>query len=151
MRPPKDQATAAFVGRLEKEIRAAVEAGPPPGMSKRQWERVQIAAKKQLAILDDHPDVFKDQGAKEVRPARRARPASPRSLPLQHALRVARACALGCARPLAGLPADRSPRGARSSRSVWSASSLRRCCDPRSARSVASSRRALTCRRTKRA
>ena len=74
MRPPKDQATAAFVGRLEKEIRAAIEAGPPPGMSKRQWERVQVAAKKQLAILDDHPDVFKDQGAKEVRVPRPRHP-----------------------------------------------------------------------------
>ena len=50
---------AQAAGRLEAEIRAAVEMGPPPGMSKRQWERVQIAARKQLAALDDHPDVFK--------------------------------------------------------------------------------------------
>ena len=58
---------AATAGRLEAEIRTAIGMGPPPGMSKRQWERVQAAAKKQLAALDDHPDVFKDQGQKEVR------------------------------------------------------------------------------------
>ena len=77
---------AAMAGRLESEIRAAIAMGPPPGMSKRQWERVQAAAKKQLAALDDHPDVFKDQGQKEVR-------ASPLAIAMQstsprHALRA---------------------------------------------------------------
>ena len=53
---------AAMAGRLESEIRAAIAMGPPPGMSKRQWERVQAAAKKQLAALDDHPRRLQGSG-----------------------------------------------------------------------------------------
>uniref|UniRef100_A0A7S3ATP0 Uncharacterized protein n=1 Tax=Haptolina ericina TaxID=156174 RepID=A0A7S3ATP0_9EUKA len=58
---------AQLAARLETEIKACLEAGPPPGMSRRVFERVQAAAKVQLLALDEHPDVFHDQGAKELR------------------------------------------------------------------------------------
>ena len=56
---------AQLAARLETEIKACLEVGPPPGMSRRVFERVQAAAKVQLLALDEHPDVFHDQ----VRPA----------------------------------------------------------------------------------
>jgi hypothetical protein len=58
---------AQLATRLEEEITACLDAGPPHGMSKRVFERVQRAAKIQLQAFDEHPDVFRDKMEKELK------------------------------------------------------------------------------------